>query len=733
MSNQEIKFFKNDYIYDIETYPNICTFAFKYADGTGARVFEISDRVNETSEFLDFLRLLKSKDSRMVGFNNLGFDYVIIHWILEKAIRAKRSNKNLKLKAKQIYEYAQKVITSKNDGGYGISVREHDVMIPQLDLFKLNHFDNKAKMTSLKLLEFNMRSKNIEDLPYPIGMELNDEEKDVLIKYNFNDVDETLAFYGHCYDSIAFRQDLTAKYGFDCTNLNDTKIGEKFFMQRIEMVNPYAFYEPDGNGGRKMRQTKRSGIAIKDCIFPYIRFQKPEFEAIKQWMASQVITETAGVFSDLEEHILGEELAKYAEMITKRAIFKNELKVNGKGVPQNDWNLDDVEQVELLSKTKDDFLKLHPKAWFEESQITKTQNRVKLTAFYRMAETLNVVIDGFRYDFGVGGIHGSAQGSVHAKKGWRIIDLDVASYYPNMAIANRVYPEHLGESFCDSYEEFYKERGNYAKGTGENLAIKLGLNATYGNSNNKHSPFYDPKYTMTITIGGQLSLCMLMERLRMVSGIKLIQCNTDGFTFYIKDEKVEAMRGHVNRWEKLTGLQMEEAEYKSMYLRDVNNYIGIYTNGKMKQKGAYEHKNLAWHKNMSALVVPMAVESELSGGDSSTEFIYKHKDAFDFMLRAKVDRKSKLTLVTGDVVEEQQRICRYYPSVSGGKLIKVMPPLIMGGEDRFSAMEASYDVRTCNDMSKFNWDIDYSYYVNEANKLLLPFQKELFKELHNVT
>ena len=55
-----------------------------------------------------------------------------------------------------------------------------------------------------------------------------------------------------------------------------------------------------------------------------------------------------------------------------------------------------------------------------------------------------------------------------------------ASYYPNMAIANRVYPEHLGESFCDSYEAFYKERGNYAKGTGENLAIKLGLNATYG-------------------------------------------------------------------------------------------------------------------------------------------------------------------------------------------------------------------------------------------------------------
>ena len=52
------------------------------------------------------------------------------------------------------------------------------------------------------------------------------------------------------------------------------------------------------------------------------------------------------------------------------------------------------------------------------------------------------------------------------------------------------------------------------------------------------------------------------------------------------------------------------------------------------------------------------------------------------------------------------------------------------GEDRFMAMEAEYDVRTCNDMSKFNWDVDYSYYVNEANKLLIPFQTELFTELH---
>ena len=113
------------------------------------------------------------------------------------------------------------------------------------------------------------------------------------------------------------------------------------------------------------------------------------------------------------------------EMFPEAKIQMVSAAINGKGVAQNDYDLDNPEHVNQLNLAKEEFLKLHPKAWFEEGKLTKTQNRVKLIGFYRIAETLNVVIDGFRYDFGVGGIHGSVQGTVHAKKGWRIIDLDV--------------------------------------------------------------------------------------------------------------------------------------------------------------------------------------------------------------------------------------------------------------------------------------------------------------------
>ena len=474
-----------DWVWDIETYPNIITFAFMKADKSEKKLFEISTRSNDIQGLLDFCKESKNNDYRWIGFNSLGFDYVVLHWILQQAINAKKESKKLSLTPRSIYSYAMKVISSKKDGGFGINVRQEDIIIKQLDLFKMNHYDNKAKMTSLKLLEFNMRLDNFEDLPFPVGKSLTQNEMDILVEYNFNDVDATYQFYLLCTNAIAFREDLTVKYGFDCTNLNDSKIGEQFFMKRIEAETPNAFYDYDHNRKKVMKQTHRSSIRINECIFDYIAFSRPEFKAIKNWFTQQVLTETKGALSDIEEHLLGD-VAKYAEMVTKDIKFK-------------------TKPTELEKK---EFLKLHPKGWIEERELKaleilrdnngdpvteividdKGKARVKNVKVpkksyygcYKIAETLNVVIDGFRYDYGTGGIHGSVQGYVEADDDYELWDWDVASFYPNMAISNRIYPEHLSEQFCDSYEDFYKERGNYAKGTGENLAIKLGLNATYG-------------------------------------------------------------------------------------------------------------------------------------------------------------------------------------------------------------------------------------------------------------
>lgn len=249
--------------------------------------------------------------------------------------------------------------------------------------------------------------------------------------------------------------------------------------------------------------------------------------------------------------------------------------------------------------------------------------------------------------------------------------------------------------------------------------IKRTLEITESNSNNKYSPFYDPKYTMSITINGQLSLTMLMEKLVQKFNVKMLMLNTDGLEFIVKREHLDAVNELVSKWEKYVGLQMEGIFYDHMYIRDVNNYIGIYDNGEIKHKGQYVYEGLGWHQNHSALVVPMAVEHEVLGKGSAEDFIMNHKDPYDFLLSTKVPRSSRLVLVSECGLDiDLQNICRYYPSTTKGKLVKIMPPLEEGGEERRLGIMTEWDVKVCNNMKDFTWEVNYDYYTFEAKKLL---------------
>jgi hypothetical protein len=273
------------------------------------------------------------------------------------------------------------------------------------------------------MLEFNMRSQNIEELPFPVGKVLDDSEKDILIKYNKHDVMETLKFYRYSYDALKLRVDLTEQFGFDCTNFNDTKIGKELFIRRLEQASPGCCYS-QGKYGRTINQTKRDKIVIKDCLFPYIEFDRPEFKAVHEWFKKQVITETKGVFSDLLEHDLGE-VAKYAQMVVKKK------KLSDPADNKNKRYVPTEEQIEKLRKEQ-------PLGWIEEKELKSPKGAKSYYWCYNVAETLNVVINGFRFDYGVGGIHGAKQGTIHSTCTKKVRTLDVASYYPNMAIANRI-------------------------------------------------------------------------------------------------------------------------------------------------------------------------------------------------------------------------------------------------------------------------------------------------------
>ncbi len=186
-----------DWIYDEENYPNIFTVSFKHPN-TGARLFfEVSPRRNDLRDLVVFLHSLKDAGCRLVGFNNVGYDYPVLHFIMD--------NYHHGLTIDHIHCKSAAIIATPWERRFDNVVWDSDVHIQQIDLFKIHHFDNDARRTSLKMLEFNMRSQNIEDLPFEPGVPLTLEQIPALCKYNDHDVDETEKFYIVSIEMIEFR------------------------------------------------------------------------------------------------------------------------------------------------------------------------------------------------------------------------------------------------------------------------------------------------------------------------------------------------------------------------------------------------------------------------------------------------------------------------------------------------------------------------------------------------
>lgn len=627
-------------IYDLETYPNCFLAGFMDTSGKWW-VYEISDRMNQCVELREFLYTLEFSKMTMVGFNNLGFDYPIIHTFMKMCVSS----------PDVLYKKAQSIIDCQdNEGRWSHQVYPSDRIIPQIDLYKIHHFDNNSRRTSLKALEFAMRMPNIQELPFPPGTILTHEEMDMLKgRYLENDLTATLNFYNQTTKMIEFREELTGKYGRDFINHNDTKIGKDYFIMELEKAG-VPLYEYDA-GGRTPRQTNRPQIVLNQAILPWIQFENSEFNRVLSWLKDQVVTETKGVFKDL-----------------------------------------------IAS------------------------------------------VDGFDFVFGLGGIHGSVESEVvESDQDYIIIDLDVASYYPNLSIVNRLYPAHLGEVFCDIYQDVYEQRKLHPKKEFPtiNAMLKLALNGVYGDSNNPFSVFYDPLYTMSITLNGQLLLCKLAERLMRIPNLRLLSVNTDGLTVKCPRSATFVLNMITSEWEKLTGLQLESALYSRMFIRDVNNYIAEYDDGKVKRKGAYCYETpldnpdtgeVTWNKNFSSLVVPKIAEKILINGGNIMDELRQHRDFMDFMCLVKVPKSSRLVInhdtFVGDGDYSLQNLTRYYISTTGGELIKLMPPtgaMIKQGKvnTRRISVNKGWKVCVCSNIEGAVEPINYDYYVNEIEKLVM--------------
>lgn len=227
---------------------------------------------------------------------------------------------------------------------------------------------------------------------------------------------------------------------------------------------------------------------------------------------------------------------------------------------------------------------------------------------------------------------------------------------------------------------------------------------------------------MSITINGQLSILMLVEMLTLaIPEIKIYQENTDGVTIGYAPDKKQVVYDICREWEKITKLELENNFYKQMVIMDVNNYIAVDTKGKIKRKGLFEYQ-LDYHKNHSFLIVPKALEAYFVNGIDYKQFIKNHNNYSDFFgaVKGKNDFEINLYFIENRefIKEKQQKICRYYISNKGGKLIKDYH------DGRQVSVEASSVCNTINDIKGVeSFDINYNYYIQATRKIINLIEK----------
>lgn len=585
------------------------------------------------------------------GFNNLAYDYPLLHHFLRHWKGEYEYSYGYEL-SQALYAKSQYLIEE-------LFTEVKKPLIPQIDLYKIWHYNNKARMTSLKDLEIQMRMENVEEMPIHHTQWCKEGDEIKVLEYNKNDVLATYKFLlvtlGRTEYSLykgenklQLRNDLNKKFHVNVTNMGDVPMGEELMLQLYcrETGNNPLYLKKSGG-------TPRSIINLKDCI------------------------------------------PKWCDLKTKE--FNNFL-----------------------------------------NQVKNTSIKGEKGEFQ-----FSVIYHQYKFDFGLGGSHGSIRPGVYeSDDDWMIVDYDVASLYPSIAKSLQLYPEHLGIPFLHQYVGFIDtrlEEKSKPKNERDNVLIKgykLIVNGAYGKSNEEKSFLYDPLYTFKTTIAGQMFICMWSERMvKAVPELTFIQTNTDGQTIRIPRNKLSLIREVNEQLTKETGLVIEEAFYSKMFIRDVNNYGSVYTDSTpehehIKLKGDFEIDK-EYHKDPSMRIVPLAVKNYFVYGTPIEETIKKDRDIFNFCMRLKTNSKSTPIFRhledNGKITDKElDRTTRYL--IGKGKNSGILLKKFEDG--KITGVNVGYSAILFNKAYHLdNWDdynLDYQFYITEANKLKNPL---IFKEL----
>lgn len=354
---------------------------------------------------------------------------------------------------------------------------------------------------------------------------------------------------------------------------------------------------------------------------------------------------------------------------------------------------------------------------------------------------------------GVGGIHGAKESFIHVGN---FHARDVGSLYPNTMVLfdylSRNIPEdkrHIYQMLLDERMEAKYSNKEFTEIKGVQIptkllinGYKLPLNTKYGAMGAEFNKLYDPRMRLLVCITGQMAMWDLLEKIE--NHATIIQSNTDAH-YYIpfSEEDEKAIDEIANDWMKRTGYTLDDDPFKAIFQKDVNNYLAVTSDGKVKFKGAIGLTN---GLKVSKAIVSNAFINYVVAGKDYKEFINECDELRQFQMITKTGWTFDDTIVRDSEGNEMkaQKVNRAFAikdpnkaveifKVKRGAVIEEEGTTIVGDDSYTKGLPNAPEYYAIdNEAIGEGWitldDIDKEYYINQVEDLLVMWFGENWKE-----
>lgn len=244
----------------------------------------------------------------------------------------------------------------------------------------------------------------------------------------------------------------------------------------------------------------------------------------------------------------------------------------------------------LKAKPKSDEKRLN--IIYDNERISKWEIPVNVVKFYEdieasynkgvayealEKESLTYKLAGLDHTYGFGGLHAAKEKYIGEGL---YMQIDISGYYASLIINNNLLDN------MEIFKRIYQTRDELKLAEDKKeIPYKVVLTATYGSMKNKYSKLYHPRAANSIVVNGQLIMTHLICLLE--AHCELIQTNTDGIIIkYEKGFEKNILR-ILELFEKQYDLSFDVDLIKKIAQRDVNNYVIMYQDGRIKAIGQF--------------------------------------------------------------------------------------------------------------------------------------------------